>query len=111
LINLRDTTEAPIPLSGVYRLLGIVFFALVTIDSLWLIIGRIPFRPEYLGPYGLLAFPFAMIALVYLRFRPDPRLGYMALACATFFAFSAPTLLLSQLMVGLQRPLFDDTAR
>lgn len=49
----------------------------------------------------------ALLAFIYTRIRPDKRIATMAHMIAIGFAFTAVTMVLSYLMVGLKQPLLD----
>jgi hypothetical protein len=84
--------------------------ALVTaLDLVWL--AATPMDLDWGEAVPIFALPciFAVISVVYLKFRPEPRLGATALILAQLFAFAVPGVTFSCLMTSLGRPMIDDS--
>jgi hypothetical protein len=85
-----------------------LILSVALVDAIWLAVG--PMSIDWSTSLPVLLFPlfFATIAVIYLIFRPAPRLAMGAVALAELFAFFIPGVTLSCLMTSLRQPMADD---
>jgi membrane-associated phospholipid phosphatase len=80
---------------------------LAVIDAVWMAVENVALQPAVLLPTFIPIIVTGFLAWFYTRIRRDPRIATLAHMIAISLAFTAVTMVLSYIMVGLKRPLVD----
>jgi membrane-associated phospholipid phosphatase len=83
--------------------------ALTAIDAIWLMVSGVKLALGETVAALPLALFFLALGAVYALLRPAPRLALASLAIAEIILFSIPGCVFSYAIMGLGRPLFDET--
>ena len=104
----RTNRAAAIDWRPQYAIMGVI--ALVAaVDLAWL--WATPMELDWAAAADIFLIPclLSIICIVYLRFRPEPRIAATTLILAELFAFAVPGVTLSYLTTSLGQPMIDDT--
>lgn len=87
----------------VWALVGFLFL----LDAIWLPAEDMALAPSVILPTLLPIIGTGILSYIYTYWRPDRRIATLTFMISVTFAFTAVTMVLSYIMVGLKQPLID----
>jgi len=90
-----------------FRLKAAITLAVLVVDVIWIAAAGFSFDVKSLAECLSITAVVAAIAFVYVRLRPDERLGTMCVETGYLLLFSAAACVFSYLVTSLDRPLID----